>query len=113
MFWKNLCALCNAHNTTPNAVCKTLGLSSATSTHWKNGAVPRDTTLQKIADYFGITPEELLRDPAEQTAPEETTPVPTDHPMLDARFYELLDQLTLKELRELKAQMEETIKNRR
>lgn len=110
MFWKNLCALCNAHNTTPNTVCKALGLSSATSTHWKQGAVPRDTTLQKVAEYFGVTVEDLLRDPAQKVEPELA---PTDHPMLDARFYELLDQLTLKELRELKAQMEETIKNRK
>lgn len=113
MFWKNLCTLCNAHGTTPNAVCLAIGKSSATATKWKNGAVPRDTTLQLVANYFNVTPEELLRDPAEQTALTETTTPQTDHPMLDARFYELLDQLTLKELRDLKAQMEETIKNRK
>lgn len=111
MFWKNYVLLCNKNGKTPNGVCADLGLSSAIATRWKKGSVPRDTTLKRIADYFGITVEELLRDPADQTA--EITSSQTNHPMLDARFYELLDQLTLKELRELKAQMEETIKNRK
>lgn len=60
MFWKNLCALCNKHGTTPNAVCSAIGKSSATATKWKNGAIPRDTTLQLVADHFGITTEELI-----------------------------------------------------
>ena len=110
MFWKNLCALCNAHNTTPNTVCKALGLSSATSTHWKQGAVPRDTTLQKVAEYFGVTVEDLLRDPAEKPEP---APTASDDSLLDARFYELLDKLTLKELRKLKADLEEITKDRK
>ena len=29
-------------------------------TSWKNGAVPRAKTQQRIADYFGITVEELM-----------------------------------------------------
>ena len=110
MFWENLCRLCNDRKTTPNTVCKELNLSSATATHWKNGAIPRDTTLHLVADYFGITPEDLLRDPEEKvTAP--TEPAPTSP--LSAEFYDLVDQLTLKELREYTAQMRETIKNRK
>jgi transcriptional regulator with XRE-family HTH domain len=111
MFWKNLCMLCNKHNTTPNTVCRELGLSSATATHWRQGAIPRDTTLKKIADYFGITPEDLLRDPAEKVAaPADLSP---SLPPLSPEFYELLNQMTLQELAELKADMEEKIKNRR
>lgn len=110
MFWKNLCMLCNKHNTTPNTVCRELGLSSATATHWRQGAIPRDTTLKKIADYFGITPEDLLRDPAEKVAaPAE--PAPTS-PLSD-RFNNKLDRLTLQELRELEAFMDNLIKNRK
>ena len=29
-------------------------------TRWKNGTIPNDKTLVKIADYFGITTDELL-----------------------------------------------------
>lgn len=111
MFWQNLCKLCNENQTTPNTVCKALGLSSATATHWRQGSVPRDTTLRLVADYFGITPDDLLRDPAEN-APTPAEPAP-NLPPLAPEFYELLNQMTLQELAELKATMEEKIKNRR
>lgn len=111
MFWKNLCMLCNKRNTTPNTVCRELGLSSATATHWRQGAVPRDTTLHLIADYFDVTVEDLLRDPAEKVAaPADLSP---SLPPLSPEFYELLNQMTLQELAELKAHMEEKIRNRR
>lgn len=111
MFWKNLCTLCNDNKTTPNAVCKALGLSSATPTHWKNGAIPRDTTLHLVADYFGITVDDLLRDPNEPTAPAPT--VETAPSVLSPNFNDLLNQLTLQELREVQAFMEQKIKNRK
>ena len=67
MFWNNFISLCNARNVSPNNVCAQLGFSSAVATKWKNGAAPRDTTLQKIADYFQVPLESLLDDgPNEQ-----------------------------------------------
>jgi repressor LexA len=60
MFWENLISLCKEHNTTPNAVCKSIGLSTATATRWRSGSVPRDTTLSKIADRFGVPVSRLL-----------------------------------------------------
>ena len=110
MFWENFVLLCNKRLKSPNKVCADLGYSSATATKWKNGSVPRDTTLKSIADYFGITVEELICDPEEKvTAP--TEPAPTSP--LSPEFYDLVDQLTLKELREIQAIMEEKIKNRK
>lgn len=111
MFWENLCKLCNENKTTPNTVCKALGLSSATSTHWRQGSVPRDTTLRLVADYFGITTEELLNGPTEQSAESATATAPASP--LSAEFYDLVDQLTLKEIREIQTIMEEKIKNRK
>ena len=55
MFWNTLIKLCADLGTTPNAVAKNLGLSSGSVTSWKKGSVPRDTTLKKIADYFGVS----------------------------------------------------------
>lgn len=55
MFWNNFILLCNSHDVSPNAVCAKLGLSTAIATRWKSGSTPRDTTLKKIADYFGVT----------------------------------------------------------
>lgn len=34
--------------------------SSGTVTGWKNGAAPRQGVLRKLADYFGVSTEDLL-----------------------------------------------------
>lgn len=60
MFWENFVKLCNSKNKTPNGVCKELGFSSATATYWKNGSIPRDTAIKKIADYFGVSTDDIL-----------------------------------------------------
>ena len=54
MFWSKLVSLCNQKGTSPTAVCVDLGFSNALAVKWKRGSVPRDTTIQKIADYFGV-----------------------------------------------------------
>lgn len=62
MFWSNFQQLCIKNGKFPNNVCSDLGFSSATASVWKRGSVPRETTLKKIAEYFGVTVEELLQD---------------------------------------------------
>lgn len=47
--------LCENQNVTPYQVSKNTGVTQATFSQWKSGSTPRDTTLQKIADYFGVT----------------------------------------------------------
>ena len=54
MFWNTLIKLCADAGITPNALAKKIGISSGSITSWKRGAVPHDTTLKKIADYFGV-----------------------------------------------------------
>ena len=48
----------------PAAVAEELVFSSSMptswKTSWKNGALPRMSSRKKIADYFGITVEELM-----------------------------------------------------
>lgn len=60
MFWKRIMELCYDHKTSPASVCAKLGLSNATATKWKKGAIPREATLQKLADYFGVSVDYLL-----------------------------------------------------
>lgn len=60
MFWNNFVKLCTQRGTTPTAVVHILGVAGGSVTKWKNGAVPRDVTLQRIADYFGVTVDYLL-----------------------------------------------------
>lgn len=44
----------------PAAVAEELVFSNPMPTSWKNGALPRMSSRKKIADYFGITVEELM-----------------------------------------------------
>lgn len=68
-FYENYVKLCNSVGKSPSAVAVELKLGKPSVTRWKNGAEPRDATLQKIADYFGVTVEylkgeETKKDPA-------------------------------------------------
>lgn len=60
MFYERLVALCAEKNTNPTALCDAIGLAQSAATRWKQGSVPRDTTLRKIADYFGVSTDYLL-----------------------------------------------------
>ncbi len=59
-FFSRFESLCRERHTTPNAVAKAIGASSGSVTAWKRGTAPRNTTLTKIADYFGVTTDYLL-----------------------------------------------------
>lgn len=60
MFWTRFVELCNEAGKSPNRVAAELGLSSSVCTVWKRGAVPRDATMQKLADFFHVTADYLL-----------------------------------------------------
>lgn len=60
MFWNNYVSLCAKQGESPNAVAKSLSIASGTVTNWKNGAIPQNSTLKKISDYFGVTTDYLL-----------------------------------------------------
>lgn len=99
MFWDKFVTLCSAKGISPNGVCADLGLSTATATKWKKGAIPRDTTLKKIADYFGVSTSYLLGvvdnpDPIALVDPSKKEP-----PMLE--WLDKLDDMTPDELAEV------------
>ena len=60
MFWDNFVFYCSQKGVAPNVAAAAVGVkSSGTVTGWKNGAMPRQGILKKLADYFEI-PVELL-----------------------------------------------------
>lgn len=72
MFWSVFVGLCAQRGVSPNAVAKELSLSSGSVTSWKGGAIPRPTTIKKIADYFAVSPDLFLAgtdDPGIKKAP--------------------------------------------
>ena len=60
MFKKIFIDLCNQRKEAPSAVCMKLGLSNATFSCWTDSSVPRRATLERIADYFGVTVDYLI-----------------------------------------------------
>lgn len=61
-FYENFERLCKEINKTPFRVTQELGLSNAIISYWRTGKRnPNNNTLQKIANYFNISVEELLQ----------------------------------------------------
>lgn len=69
-FYEKYLCLCNSINKSPSAVALELKIGKPSVTRWKNGATPRDATVLKIADYFGITIEALMGDKLPVLPPE-------------------------------------------
>ncbi len=101
MFWKIFVDLCTKNNTSPNAVAKAIGISSASVTYWKQGSCPRDTALQKIAEYFNVTIDYLTG--------KETPGKPTIH--IEDELSELISQLDIEDRAELKGTVKQMLKS--
>lgn len=70
MFWNNFEALCAEKGVSYNAAAADVGVrSSGTVTGWKNGAKPRGPVLKRLADYFGVTVEELTGESEQKEKP--------------------------------------------
>ena len=85
-FWKRFVFLCAEINTAPNAVCKELGFSKATATHWKlDRSIPNDLSKKALAKYFNVSVEYLMGET------EERAPKPSDQPKLSEGEKKLLE----------------------
>ena len=71
MFWDNLYKACENVGIKPNPMAKSIGISSASVTKWKNGAIPNGEILKKIADCLNVSVDYLLGREPEQ---KESTP---------------------------------------
>lgn len=54
MFWNKFINLCNKKGVSPTAVVTALNISVSNVTSWKKGAIPNDTTISKITNYFNV-----------------------------------------------------------
>lgn len=63
MFYDHFYELCQKARVTPTQVSRDLGIRQSTVSMWKNqGTTPKYPTLQKLADYFGVSVDSLLGD---------------------------------------------------
>ena len=66
-FYNNFLYLCKQKNVLPTVAVVDMGFQKSVATRWKQGTIPRDFNLLKIADYFGVSVDELLSDNAADT----------------------------------------------
>lgn len=62
MFYEKVQSLCAEHGVKISTIVKELGISTSMPTQWKNGAIPKLSTVQKIADYFGVPMDYFVAD---------------------------------------------------
>lgn len=75
-------SLLQKYRVTPYRVAKETGISQTTFSNWKSGrSIPKTDSLQKIADYFGVTLDYLM------TGKEE--PVESESPLLEREKREI------------------------
>lgn len=60
MFYDEFIRLCNERGQSPTSVAKSIGIDKSAVTRWSKGAMPRGTTMAKLAAHFGVTVGELL-----------------------------------------------------
>ena len=65
-FYYNFLRLCNEVGKSPSKVILEVGGTKSAITRWKNGGEPTDATMQKIANYFGVSVADLKRKPEEE-----------------------------------------------
>lgn len=59
-FFEQYSRLCKERGMSANGVAKIIGVSSATVTQWKTGSLPQQRTLERVAEYFGVSADYLL-----------------------------------------------------
>lgn len=60
-FYDTYVMYCSRVGKTPSGVAREIGISKSIVSRWKNGGgKPTDSTIQKIADYFGV-PVSVMR----------------------------------------------------
>lgn len=59
VFWKRFVEVCQEKGTTPTAVVNELNISVGSVTKWKNGSIPRDSTILMLANHLDVSPEYL------------------------------------------------------
>lgn len=62
MFYENFERQCTKIQKNPSIVAEELGFDKSMASRWKTGALPQVKNRKKIADYFGITVEELMKE---------------------------------------------------
>lgn len=111
MFWENFMSLCVKRGVSPAAVGRAVGIAGPSITGWKQGATPRESSVRKLAEYFGVPMSALigtdpiseadavaaeLRAQASENAKKDPTPISREALMRDylMSLYDRADEAT-------------------
>lgn len=97
MFYDNFIKICIDKGVKPSVALANAGIDKSAGSRWKKGKSPTDTTVQKLADYFGISKAELLHEKEKSPAPEGAG--------LTQEFARIFDQLSPQAQNEIIAEM--------
>ena len=86
MFYDNFIRLCAKENISPSAAAEEMGFHRSVVTRWGKGGNVRKATLERVANYFGVTVDDLTGDSENEKKPT----VKDDGLKLDS--YEDIDQ---------------------
>lgn len=91
-FYEKYVQLCNQVDKSPSAVAIELKLGKPSVSRWKTGSKPRDSSILKVANYFGVSPEWLKGETDDPSAGIKKDPIPKDEAVSPAA-QEILDFL--------------------
>ena len=94
-FYKNYANLCAKANKSLSAVAEEIGLSRTSPNGWKKNKVPRDSTLAKLASYFGVTVDDLLSENENKPAPDDGNELNMETVINDMSRDELIEFIIL------------------
>ena len=66
MFYDNFIRLCAKENISPRAAAEEMGFYRSVVTRWGKGGNVRKATLERVANYFGVTVDDLIGDDSAQ-----------------------------------------------
>nr|DAH45926.1 MAG TPA: Cro/C1-type HTH DNA-binding domain protein [Caudoviricetes sp.]DAJ64478.1 MAG TPA: Cro/C1-type HTH DNA-binding domain protein [Caudoviricetes sp.] len=70
MFYDNFIRLCAKENISPSAAAEEMGFYRSVVTRWGKGGNVRKATLERVANYFGVTVADLIgNDSAQKEKP--------------------------------------------
>lgn len=84
-FYEKYVQLCNQVDKSPSAVAIELKLGKPSVSRWKTGSKPRDSSILKVANYFGVSPEWLKGETDDPSAGIKKGLVPKDEAVGSAK----------------------------
>lgn len=85
MFYDNFLRLCNKKGISPTAAVVEMGFQKSVASRWKQ-SIPTDANKLKIAEYFGVTVEELMASNEEKPADQEADELIKNDPLAGQLF---------------------------